>query len=100
MQIDVGRLYGLVSQQCLNGRHVSAILKHMGREAVAKRMDAHRLTDPSTVSGSSKDPLNTALGQPSPWTLTGKQPVTGLHGPIVLAQELQELRRQDRVTIL
>src|SRR4029077_386485 len=68
------RLQLLVSEQRLNHPNVRAALKQMGREAVAKRMQRERFTQPRGFRCALERASHLPCSQRPRFTATGKQP--------------------------
>src|SRR3954447_6779600 len=68
------RLQLLVSEQRLNHSNVRAALEQMGCEAVAKRMQRERFTQPRCFRRMLEQPSELTCGQRPTLTATGKQP--------------------------
>src|SRR5215469_15932239 len=104
------RLQLLVSEQRLNQPNVRAALKQMGREAVAKRMQGERFTQPRCFRCLLEQPSELACRQRPMFTATGKQPtlfrreagVIRAGWPRIppLPQQVEDLRRQHHVPVL
>src|SRR5262245_30503277 len=99
------RLQLLVSEQRLNHANVRAALKQVGCEAVAKRMQRERFTQPRCFRCLLEQPSELACRQRPTFTATGKQPTLfrreagGIRGrPHLppLPQQLEDLCRQHQ----
>src|SRR6516164_8064642 len=103
------RLQLLVSEQRLNHANVRAALKQMGREAVAKRMQRERFTQPRCFGCLLEQPSELACRQRPTVTATGKQPtlfrreagvICGRPRLPPLPQQVEDLCRQHHVPVL
>jgi hypothetical protein len=102
------RLQLLVSEQRLNHANVRAALKQMGCEAVAKRMQRERFTQPRCFRCLLEQPCELACRQRPTFTATGKQPalfrreagvIRGRPRLPPLPQQVEDLCRQHHVPV-
>jgi hypothetical protein len=89
-----------MSEQNLDDPDVSAALKKMSSKAMPQRAGRHMLIDPSAPPRSATGRSESAGADMTPGLLTRKQPRTRPSALPIGVQDVQQPRRQHRITIL
>ena len=88
-----------MTEQDLDDPDVGAALQQVGGKAMPKRVGRHRLADPGTLPCDAASRLKSAAAHMIAGLLARKQPRARPRPLPIGAQDLQEPRRQHRVTI-
>ena len=87
-------------EQNLDHPDVNVLLQQMGCKAVAQRVRRHPLGDLGRLSGSMNGAVELARGEMVDPVLSGKQPDLRPRDTPLVAQQLEQLRREHRIAIL